>query len=305
MPTQPKYTVKQAANLIGISPNRLRMWQKRFTFIQPQRALNGYRLYSDTDVKILRYIAQQTDQNIPLITFSGKEEEMLLEEANAWERSRLQAFNEQAPHNQEEHITELLMARDSLGFQRFLQQQYTGLSAVESVYTIDLPVLHDIGESYHKGNIDIIAEHLGSNLIQTHVSSVLYTLGCQGGQNPVLLACPPRDFHSLGLIAGAVGLAAAGVPYQNLGASTPLEQMIEFANYTKPRAAVLSISKSLPTSELQHLQSVLKEHLSCPIAVSGYEAIKQKENIFPTIQLLHTFSDLVPWVLRSTAQVLH
>jgi len=50
----PVYNIKAVAQLLGILPVTLRAWERRYGMPSPSRGQQGYRLYSEYDVRILR-----------------------------------------------------------------------------------------------------------------------------------------------------------------------------------------------------------------------------------------------------------
>ena len=47
------YQIKDVADLTGIPRNTLIAWERRYDVVKPVRAENGYRYYSDEDLKTL------------------------------------------------------------------------------------------------------------------------------------------------------------------------------------------------------------------------------------------------------------
>ncbi|CEP66385.1 MerR-type HTH domain [Moorella glycerini] len=64
MPEQMLYTISVVADLLGIQPGTLRVWE-RHKLIQPARK-NGRRLYSNNDLKRLRFIQKLIDKGFNL-----------------------------------------------------------------------------------------------------------------------------------------------------------------------------------------------------------------------------------------------
>ena len=57
----PMYTVGRAAELTGISPDTLRMWQRRYAVVEPIRSDGGYRLYDDPALRRLAAMKSLVD----------------------------------------------------------------------------------------------------------------------------------------------------------------------------------------------------------------------------------------------------
>jgi DNA-binding transcriptional MerR regulator len=49
-----------AAVMLGISPNTLRSWERRYNFPQPHRSAGGHRQYSLTQIEALRLTLAET-----------------------------------------------------------------------------------------------------------------------------------------------------------------------------------------------------------------------------------------------------
>ena len=48
------YTIKHAAEMVGVPVATLRAWQRRYRVVNPVRSDAGYRLYRDDDIAVLR-----------------------------------------------------------------------------------------------------------------------------------------------------------------------------------------------------------------------------------------------------------
>jgi hypothetical protein len=62
----PKYTIKSVCDQTGILPVTLRAWERRHEVLNPQRGDNRYRLYSERDVAILRWIKNRLESGISI-----------------------------------------------------------------------------------------------------------------------------------------------------------------------------------------------------------------------------------------------
>ena len=61
MPQRPRYMISVAADLVGMHPQTLRMYETR-GLVRPGRTPGGTRLYSDADVERLRLIQRLTTE---------------------------------------------------------------------------------------------------------------------------------------------------------------------------------------------------------------------------------------------------
>ena len=64
--TKPLYNIKAVVQATGITPSTFRAWERRYEMCQPQRSASGYRLYSERDVAIIRWLKTQVDAGMSI-----------------------------------------------------------------------------------------------------------------------------------------------------------------------------------------------------------------------------------------------
>ncbi|GHO44636.1 MerR family transcriptional regulator [Ktedonospora formicarum] len=62
----PIYHTRAVEQQTGIRSNTLRVWERRYNFLNPKRAGNDYRLYSERDVILLRWLKERIDQGMSI-----------------------------------------------------------------------------------------------------------------------------------------------------------------------------------------------------------------------------------------------
>src|SRR5574338_754356 len=66
LPNEPKFTIKAVSSQTGIRPVTLRAWERRHEVLNPHRADNRYRLYSERDIAILRWLKNRVDEGVSI-----------------------------------------------------------------------------------------------------------------------------------------------------------------------------------------------------------------------------------------------
>jgi len=62
----PLYNTKAVVQQTGIPAPTLRAWERRYTFLSPGRAGNSYRLYSERDIAIIRWLKERVDAGMSI-----------------------------------------------------------------------------------------------------------------------------------------------------------------------------------------------------------------------------------------------
>jgi MerR family transcriptional regulator/heat shock protein HspR len=93
-PTRAVYVISVAAELAGMHPQTLRIYERR-GLVTPARTQGGNRRYSDADIAVLRRISELTDEGMNL---EGIRRVMHLEIENARLRAELDQVRVLATH---------------------------------------------------------------------------------------------------------------------------------------------------------------------------------------------------------------
>jgi MerR family transcriptional regulator/heat shock protein HspR len=108
-PTQAIYVISVAAELAGVHPQTLRVYERK-GLLTPQRTAGNTRRYSQRDIERLRRIQELSREGVNL---AGALRIMELEERLASLESQLEEASEDA-RRAEGRLDELLQARDSM-----------------------------------------------------------------------------------------------------------------------------------------------------------------------------------------------
>src|SRR5689334_24642984 len=62
----PIFNTKAVVQQTGVPAPTLRAWERRYTLITPERANNAYRLYSERDVALIRWLKERIDEGMSI-----------------------------------------------------------------------------------------------------------------------------------------------------------------------------------------------------------------------------------------------
>ena len=121
MPDRPRYMISAAAELVGMHPQTLRMYENR-GLVQPARTPGGTRLYSERNLERLRLIQQLTTELG--LNLAGVEHVLRLED----EMRRLQVQMERLEQELRGQIADVhrTYRREVVVYQRQQQTRSTG-----------------------------------------------------------------------------------------------------------------------------------------------------------------------------------
>ncbi len=145
-------------------------------------------------------------------------------------------------------IQSLLAASDRMQpaqLREILDQAWTDLGLAPTIDEVLMPAMRQIGSSWDTGRCDIAQEHLTTEAVRGWLSRVTSLAPPPDSARPLLLACGPRDLHTLGLEALAALLAHQRRACRVLGARTPARTLVTAVTATD--AAGVVVVSHLPT----------------------------------------------------------
>ena len=142
----------------GVSVDLLRAWERRYGLLEPARSDGGFRLYSDDDVERVRTMQAHLGEGLAAAEAARRALAREPETAGPVPSGAV----EQARQELTEALASFAEARAHSAFDRVL-----GALTLDTVLAdVVLPYLHELGESWARGETTIAQEHFASNIIR-------------------------------------------------------------------------------------------------------------------------------------------
>jgi MerR family transcriptional regulator, light-induced transcriptional regulator len=154
------------------------------------------------------------------------------------------------------------------------------------------PLLAGIGSAWSHGRERVWEEHYASHAVRTIVESLYLDVQREAAAVPsrgesVLLACPPKEQHELGLRMLSDRFQLGGYDVTFLGADTPLSEIVDAARTTGASLVALSVSTIFERVELRRFVDTLREQLTGVRIVIGGPAFSHDQH-WPAEDFLDT-----------------
>ncbi len=253
--------IGELARRVGLSPDVLRAWERRYDILDPERSAGGFRLYSDADLD--RVIAMQRHLAAGLAP------------AQAAERARAEAVGGVDTTGGGDPIAELRTALegfDEAAAHRAIDRILDRFSTESLISNIVLPYLRDLGDRWQAGEITVAQEHFASRVLRSRL--VGYGRGWDEGSGPrAVLACAPGELHDLPLVCLGLALHDQGWRITLLGTDTPIDTMITTAETLQQEMTVVAfvLGETPETSRTELAR--LARHTPLVLAGPGASAV--------------------------------
>jgi DNA-binding transcriptional MerR regulator len=223
------FTIKDLENLSGIKAHTIRIWEQRYSFLNPQRSETNIRYYSNDEL--------QTILNIALLNKYGYKISQIDKMSTGEISDKILGLCE-VEAKREKLVNELIHCMvkvDMNAFELLLTKYIKSKGIEQAIVQILFPFLERIGILWVTNHINPAQEHLVSNLIRQKL-----IVGIDSISNPVspgktaLLFLPEGEHHELGLLFIHYLLKRNGHGVLYLGTNVPLKDLVYVATMQNP-----------------------------------------------------------------------
>ena len=217
--------MQDASRLLGVPAPTIRAWERRYGVPDTPRSAGGHQRYSAEALHQLRLMRDEIAR--------GRQ----AADAAAVVRAI------RAQHGPEAELVERLLnfsqRLEPVGVRTVLDEAREQLGLARAVDDVLMPAMRQVGLWWETGRCDVAQEHLTTEAVRSWLAKMSAFAPEPTHTTGLVLACGPRDLHTLGLEALSMVLAYDGWSCRVLGARTPAENLITALRATGAGAAVV------------------------------------------------------------------
>jgi DNA-binding transcriptional MerR regulator len=244
--------IGELSKRVGVTPELLRAWERRYGLLRPARSRGGLRLYSPADVERVALMQRHLAGGMAAAEAAA----LALRDVADTEAAR----TELRPAAIRDELGAALDAFDEPGAQAIVDQ-LLALATVETLLgEVILPYLQELGDRWQRGEVSVAQEHFASGVLRGRLLGLARGWGL--GLGPVaLLACLPGEQHDLGLIAFGLALRSRGWRIVYLGPDSPIDTVADVSRQLEPSLVVLNAASGERVRPvLPKLRSLARRH---------------------------------------------
>jgi DNA-binding transcriptional MerR regulator len=249
-----KYSIKDIERLSGIKAHTLRIWEKRYGIIEPERTPTNIRYYTNEDLKKILNIAILNNYGIKISKIVGLSPEELHNKV-------IEITNQEVEENiQIESLIVAMVELDESRFEKILANCILRLGFEKTILQIVYPFFRKVGILWQAGAINPAQEHFITNLIRQKLIVAIDSQGMmvKEGAKRFLLFLPEGELHELGLLFYSYLIQKSGHKVLYLGQSVPLADV---ALVEKAHRADYVLTAALSISSAEDLNTLLQKVL--------------------------------------------
>jgi DNA-binding transcriptional MerR regulator len=277
----PVYNIKAVSRLVDLLPVTLRAWERRYGFPSPLRGDQGYRLYSEYDLRTLRWLKSQVESGLSI----GRAVQYLTDLRRGGQDPAASIFTglpfvlstplSASPTLRalSDELLDYLLHFNEAAAGEVLRRSFALHAIDEVLFHIVSPVLVKIGEMWHQGRLPIAVEHYASQFAMQQLMGMLAGSAPPARPGLIVAACAPGETHQIGIIILVVLLRWRGWDVRFLGPDLQLDRLEEALRPIHPTLLMFTANRPETASDLAGLPAVLARFPNPkPLVVVGGQA---------------------------------
>ena len=289
------YSIKDLERLSGVKAHTIRIWEKRYGLVAPQRTESNIRFYCDTEVKKL--------MNISILLHHGYKISKLAE-LDSEDLSRKVLEVSMVNNGYDSHIENLVVAMiemDEAKFEKLLNQAIIKEGFENMVFKVLYPFFEKIGLLWQAGSINPAHEHFISNLVKQKIYVAIDSIPVPSGNDTkkFLLFLPEWDLHDLGLLVYNYILKSRGFKVIFLGPNVPEDDIYAVTRFISPDYLLAVFSTSVAKERIEtYIQRIASGFPEKTLFISGYQIANLQYQLPENVRIINSAcqftNDIIP-----------
>jgi len=272
------YSVAQVEALTGIKAHTLRIWERRYDFLTPERTPTNIRFYSDDQLKKLLNFGILV-KNGYRVSKLGKmtDEEVYLEVEKVLSDPSSEMNDEM------KGLTLCMLEMNEEEFDNIFERQVIRKGFLKTITEVIYPFLQYVGVLWTTNKAMVAQEHYISNLIKQKLISAIERLAIPPKDAPsIVLFLLEGEEHEIGLLLASFMAKSMGWKIYYLGQAVPLVNIKKVIDIAEPRL-IMSMFITPKTHKINNFIDAVLDGNPVPYIVSGsienMEAIPESDRV--------------------------
>ncbi len=270
------YSIKDLEELSGIKAHTIRIWEKRYGIVIPERTRTNIRLYSDEDLKKLLNISILNRYGFKISQLAKLEQDELKEKVIHISRETSNTAI------QIENLIISMLELDEWKFDKILADSIIRIGFEETLVELMYPFFKKIGLLWQTGSINPAQEHFVSNLLRQKLIVAI------DGQQPVTKVKPlsfilflhENELHELGLLFYSYLLKKNDIKVIYIGQAVPFKDLENISEVWNTQYFLTSFTTGITEKAINdYLLRMSETFPEQTIFYTGNQACKADKNL--------------------------
>ena len=262
------YHINELERLTGIKAHTIRIWEKRYNLVTPDRTDTNRRNYDENQVRKLLNVATLLSKGLKISKIAALNE-------NEFDAQLQSQTSNNTPQNiASTYINDLIksmIAFDENSFEKTYAAVTLRYGFYEAMLQIVYPFLHKTGILWSVNKTAPVQEHFATNIISRKLHAAIDGLppATLKGKKFILFL-PPGEWHEIGLLFANYIIRAKGYETIYLGQNVPYDNVNDVASILSPQCILLFYIAPRQKHDIQQqIDDLAKINKNVKILIAG------------------------------------
>ena len=266
------FSIKDLEQYSGVKAHTIRIWEKRYNLLNPDRTETNIRLYTSEQLKKLINIVTLLNYGWKISKVSALNDEQISLEMEKWVDEFSDEYTAQI-----NSLISFMISFSQTEFEALFDNCVKAIGFRNTVTKIMYPFLGKVGHFWQTNKITPAHEHFASNLIKRKLNAAINELPIPDNNKPkFLLFLSENEHHDLGLLLAQYMLRKNGNPVLYLGTNLPSKNLMESIDYWNPQYILTFVIAKKTTKAVSKLLTAIENKGINQCLICGLESILSK-----------------------------
>jgi DNA-binding transcriptional MerR regulator len=249
------YTIRELENLSGIKAHTIRIWEKRYGLIAPQRTSTNIRTYRESELKKLLNISILNRNGLKISKIAQLTYDEIVSKINQYSQDVT------STESQIESLTLAMIDLDEKRFEQVLARSIIKFGFEDAIIRVLYPFFVRVGLMWQTNSINISQEHFISNLVRQKFFSAIDNIEISNKISNLrfVFFLPEGELHEIGLLFFCYLAKKRGFQTLYLGQSLPIKDLMSISKACTIDYLVTSITAAYSKEDTAHYITTLAE----------------------------------------------
>jgi DNA-binding transcriptional MerR regulator len=269
------YTIKDLEKISGIKAHTIRIWEKRYSIVTPQRTQTNIRYYTDSDLRRLLNLSILSNKGLRISKIA------LLSDDEINDKVMHLSQKSNDVQSMVESLIIAMIELDEYKFERILSNLIIKSGFEDAFVSVLYPFFERVGILWQTGTIMPGQEHFISNLVRQKLIVAIDSHREPGNaKSSFMLFLPEGELHELGILFYNYLLRKRGFRTIYLGQSVPSADVFALAETYKPDYLLSVVNTSVSEKKINdYLVQLSNQNTNTSIFIGGAQVSLLKNNL--------------------------
>jgi len=258
------YSVAQVEALTGIKAHTLRIWERRYDFLDPKRTPTNIRYYSDEQLKQLLNFGILVRNGYRVSKLNKMTHDEVYEEV-----TKVLADPSSESSDEMKGLTLSMLEMNEEDFDNIFERQVIRKGFLRTVTETIYPFLQYVGVLWTTNKAMVAQEHYISNLIRQKLIAAIERLSIpQKGAPSLVLFLLEGEEHEIGLLLASFMAKEMGFKVYYLGQGVPVVNIKKVIEIAEP-SLMMTMFVTPKVNKVNKFIGAILEGNDVPFVISG------------------------------------